>query len=716
MNKSQAAKPLDASGDLARTGASESSTVSKTLPKGIGDGGVERRLVPRKNEEANAALSGGLASWERVLAAAARGNRGTLPDIFKNALTEMFGAAKKIKVEDTEISDWAVRMGELHNIANQDELQAIIDDALAVVNSASATPQKAQTDNGDKTDGEFTMNPESGLFVEITKGTKTETKWIAAPFEIVGRVRDPNSEGWARRLRWTDDDRQVHEHTVSDADLHTEVGALCARLASLGLKITTGPARAHLIRYLNDVTVDARVTRFPSTGWHSVGSKSIFVLPGCHQDGELTVIVEGAGVSPYEKSGSLLDWQTSVGKLIAGHKRLMFATATAFAPPLLKLVDGEGGGFNFRGSSSIGKTTALRASASVWGRADEYGIMRTWRGTANGIEGTAVLFSDTLLALDELGVASAQEVGNIVYSLASGIGKQRAQQDGSLRRSKSWRVIVFSTGEISIADKIREAGKAVRGGQEIRILDIDADAGKGFGVFDHGGPDGDASKLAIAIKDATVKFYGIAGPAFVKALSSEGLDKIAADIQVAHAALTERLTGNAANGQVSRAARRFALTGVAGELAVQLGILPLSPGQVATATEELFATWRGNRGDDPSEITAAIEQIRTLLERFGDSRFDPLSGEEGARPVSDRLGWVRGTGSERQWLIPAGVWRETFCKGFDARMVARALADRGMLLPDGQGKCSRSERVAGKPTRVYVVTAVVLTDHNQEAH
>jgi uncharacterized protein (DUF927 family) len=588
----------------------------------------------------------------------------------------------------------------------------------------TSLPQ-VQTDDSGKVNADdpsvrFTMDPKSGLTVEITKrsGNKLRTQelLIASPFEILGRVRGPNSEGWARHLRWTDDDGRVHEHTVSDADLHTDVGALCARLASLGLKITTGPARTHLIRYLNDATVEARVTRFPTTGWHEVGGRSIFVLPGCHQDGDLTVIVEGAAVSTYEKSGSLQDWQTSVGKLIAGHKRLMFATAAAFAPPLLKLLDGEGGGFNLRGSSSIGKTTLLRASASVWGRADERGIMRTWRGTANGIEGTAVLFSDTLLPLDELGVASGQEVGNIVYSLASGISKQRAQQDGSLRRSKSWRVIVLSTGELTIADKIREAGKSVRAGQEIRILDIDADAGKGFGVFDHGGPDGDAGKLAIAIREPAVKFYGTAGPAFVKALSVEGLDKIAADIRDAQAALTVRLTGGATNGQVSRAAQRFVLIGVAGELAIQLGILPLSPGQVATAAEELFATWRGNRGDDPGEITAAIEQIRTLLERFGDSRFDPISRDEGTRPVSDRLGWVRGTGNDRQWLIPPGVWREVFCHGFDATMVARALAERGLLLLDAQQKCSRSERVEGKTTRVYVVTAMVLTEDNQEAH
>ena len=337
-------------------------------------------------------------------------------------------------------------------------------------------------------------------------------------------------------------------------------------------------------------------------------------------------------------------------------------------------------------------------------------MRRTWRGTANGIEGTAALFSDTLLLLDELGVASAQEVGNIVYSLASGIGKQRAQQDGSPRRPKSWRVIVLSTGELTIPDKISEAGKGSRAGQEIRIVDLDADAGKGFGVFDHGGPDGDPGKLAVAIREAAVKFYGTAGPAFVKALSAQGLDKVTVDIQDAQAALIERIALGARNGQVLRAAQRFALSGAAGELAIQLGILPWTPGLVASATEEVFASWLSNRGDEPGEFRGAYGQIRGLLDRFGDSRFDPLNRSSDIRPVSDRLGWVRGTDEDRQWLIPSAIWRNTFCQGFDPKIVARAFAERGFLLAGAGGKSSRTERIDGQTQRVYVVTAALLTD------
>jgi hypothetical protein len=97
------------------------------------------------------------------------------------------------------------------------------------------------------------------------------------------------------------------------------------------------------------------------------------------------------------------------------------------------------------------------------------------------------------------------------------------------------------------------------------------------------------------------------------------------------------------------------------------------------------------------------------LERFGDSRFDPQTRNDETRPVPDRLGWVRGSGQDRQWLIAPATWREIFCQGFDPKTVARGFADRGFLLSDAEGKSSRTERIDGKSTRVYVLTAALLT-------
>jgi hypothetical protein len=84
--------------------------------------------------------------------------------------------------------------------------------------------------------GDFTMNAR-GLWV--CKGSDengaSEAHWVCAPFEILGRARDPKGEGWARLIRWQDDDGRVHTDTISDEDLHGDVAALCARLAHCGL-------------------------------------------------------------------------------------------------------------------------------------------------------------------------------------------------------------------------------------------------------------------------------------------------------------------------------------------------------------------------------------------------------------------------------------------------------------------------------------------------
>jgi putative DNA primase/helicase len=122
----------------------------------------------------------------------------------------------------------------------------------------------------------------------------------------------------------------------------------------------------------------------------------------------------------------------------------------------LQLATQKGGGLNFFGPSSAGKTTLLQAAASVWGRGASPGYIRTWRATANGLEGAAAGATDTALVLDEFGVVEARDAAAAFYGLANGSGKARAARDGSLREPKSWRVLILSSGEIPAETKLLE--------------------------------------------------------------------------------------------------------------------------------------------------------------------------------------------------------------------------------------------------------------------
>ncbi|GJD51281.1 hypothetical protein OPKNFCMD_4035 [Methylobacterium crusticola] len=580
---------------------------------------------------------------------------------------------------------------------------------LAHVRRAEPAPSYVSFDN-------FAMN-DGGLVVEVTKGKgearSVEEVWCSAAFEVIGRARDPQGQGWARWLRWRDPDGRKHEHSVTDAALHGDLGALAADLASRGLAIDRN-GRGHLGDYLNRVKVKARVTTVGRTGWHTVGDTQVFVLPNqvIGQPTNETVVLTGAAAAPYGSRGTLEDWRQGVGRLSAGHGRLVLAIATALAGSLVHLVGGEGGGLNLYGQSSKGKTTTLRAAASVWGRGSaDPGFVRSWRATANAQEATAAIVTDTLLALDEIGVAEGRDAAAAVYQLASGVGKGRSARDGSMRSPMTWRVLTLSTGEIPMAAKIAEdRQRRAYAGQAVRLLDIPADSGKGYGVFDHLGKHGDPARLADAIKDSALSAYGVAGPAFVRGLVERGLEDVAKGVnRIINDFVAEYVPADA-DGQVRRAAARLGLIAAAGELAQAFNIAPWAEGEAEAAAARALKDWIATRGgSEPAEVRESIAKVRQFFEAHGDTRFEQI-GDMDTRPVTNRVGWRKGHGEERVWLVLPESWKNEVCAGLDPVATARVLAERGMLKPDKQGKFQRMERtpVSPQPIRVYAVLPTIF--------
>lgn len=558
--------------------------------------------------------------------------------------------------------------------------------------------------------GEFTMDASGLTAIKVTKnGAPAQREWIASAFEVLGACRDPFGCSWGLWLRWKDPDQRVHTHHVTNAALQGDASALCAGLADEGLCISPNQQRGFRI-YLAGCNVNGRVTIVRRTGWHHIDGHRVFVLPDktIGPTGSERVILNASAAGPYEGRGSLAKWQQGVGALSSGHALPVLAISAALAGPLLDFVGQEGGGLNIFGASSQGKTTIIQAAASVWGRGASPGYVQAWRATANGLEGVAAGASDTVLILDELGVVEARDAAAGIYGLANGSGKARAARDGSLREPKTWRVLILSTGEIPIATKLAEdRGRKARAGQLVRMLDIPSDRGKGFGAFDHGGPDNDAGALAKAFKQAAISDYGTAGPDFVRRIIAKGPEKVSGLIRDFINEFVETNVPLGSDGQINRAAQRLGLIAAAGEYAVNLGVVPWPEGEAKSAAAWALKRWIDGRGGiEPAEARQATETVRLFVEKYGESRFEPLD-ELDPRPVNSRAGWRMGTGPDREWMVPPEVWKTEICIGLDATMVARTLAERGMLRRASDG-FQTVRKINGANKRVYVLMAKIF--------
>jgi uncharacterized protein (DUF927 family) len=234
---------------------------------------------------------------------------------------------------------------------------------------------------------------------------------------------------------------------------------------------------------------------------------------------------------------------------------------------------------------------------------------------------------------------------------------------------------------------------------------LDLATERSFGVFDHSGPDNDAGKLAKAFKHAAISSYGTAGPEFVRRLIDEQVT--GDDVRRAICDFVSSHVPAGADGQIDRAAQRLGLIAAAGELASALGVTPWAEGEASAAAAWALAQWIDQRGGtEPAENRQAIEQVRLFIETHGESRFEPLD-ELDARPVLNRAGWRKGNGPSREWLIPPETWKREICNGLDPKLVARTLAEAGMLQRARDGN-QQVRRIGGTTKRVYVIGEAIF--------
>ncbi|SAK51488.1 inner membrane protein [Caballeronia pedi] len=586
--------------------------------------------------------------------------------------------------EDTDFNDMHVRFGAA---------------AVAAQIAAATSPVDGDQPDKDCVPRGFTVT-ERGVFYKDDDGMP---HWICSPLHVRALVRDRASENWGRLLEWKDADDHPHVWAMPMEMLRSDGADMRGELARLGLDISPSfRARNKLTEYVTTAKPKARGRCVTRTGWHN----GAFVFPDrtIGESDERVIFQSEVVMRTYSQAGTLEDWKRDVAAYCSGNSRMLVAVSTAFAGMMLAYSGQESGGLNIVGDSSTGKTTALRAACSVYGGPD---YMQRWRATSNGLEGLAALHNDTLLVLDELAQVDPREAGEIAYMLANGTGKARAGRTGSARARQSWRLLFLSAGEIGLAQHMQAGGKKAKAGQEVRLVEIPADAGQGFGLFEtlHGQAGG--AQLSALINEGCARSYGVAAIEMLKALAKEP-DVIEQYLRQETATfLAEHLPADA-NGQAHRVCQRLALIGLAGEYATDRGITGWHTGEALAAAAACFRAWLENRGGAGNHEHAAIlSHVKAFFEAHEESRFTDLN-DVSDRPTINRAGFRRAVDGASEYLVFPEVFKREVSQGFDPKSAAKVLVDAGWIRGSPDGKYQRVERIPGKgTTRVYVFTSRV---------
>lgn len=208
-----------------------------------------------------------------------------------------------------------------------------------------------------------------------------------------------------------------------------------------------------------------------------IAEDRVLTLPGLLSGASPTIVALGAKTGALSRKGTPEAWRKIMRVML---KNSSIASLMGFGSSILIhpfVQDAEPGMIVLVGASGRGKTTAMRAIASMISEPSKPSkpgsYIMTFRTTENGLEGRLEAKNHCPSLIDEIGAASTGMNWSAAgYMIANGTGKMRMNADTTSRDRKAWATQTIASGEESFASKLAANGQAERGGILFRVVDL----------------------------------------------------------------------------------------------------------------------------------------------------------------------------------------------------------------------------------------------------
>lgn len=444
-------------------------------------------------------------------------------------------------------------------------------------------------------------------------------------------------------------------------------------------------------------------------GWQPGG---LCFMHGRHaiQSGQCTEIhgmIPAASYNPssgIDARGSLEDWKEKVLKHATGDMQKL-AVWIGLSSCLLPLLNEKGIIYHFYGQSSVGKTALLQLAASVNGNGGEPGsgesLIESWNTTPNALEMILEQRNHITAPIDELGVYKGPKMGDAIYALANGKGKNRMSGE-TLKNVEpaSWLLNIISSGEISVQERLRDGGETVQGGMLHRSIDLLVTPEHVRSYADESSED--CGRRIEIIKANSAQYYGTAGRAFIKYLVNLTNDESETRnyIKAVHEYVDEMLVyrckmrGDQLNTVQKRLLKRFAVPGTAAILAHESGILEWGDDEIFATLITAFDIWMANVQPETDPKLEALMCLQTTLSKEH-QKFGDLSRNFHLPRHAPVCGFLL---PEQQMLVlPEAIDGWVKHHGVSARQLAKLLDARGFLIRTEKDRLI-SRKLVGKKT------------------